>query len=84
MREVRAPEKSRVSQSLTSRSRICNEGQRGAQKGPSRNPGAKDMGWYRGTCPRAELGGQSLGGGGCEARQGGRIWIFMSCPFKNP
>ena len=59
--EVRAVEKSRVSQSLTSRSRICKEGQRGAQKGPSRKPKAKDLGWHRGICPRAELEGQSQG-----------------------
>lgn len=65
VREVRALEKSRVSQSLTSCSCICKEGQRGAQKGPCRNPGAKDTGWHGGTCPRAELGGQSreLGAG---------------------
>ena len=79
--EVRAAEKSRVSQSLTSRSRICKEGQRGAQKGPCRNPGAKDTGWHGGTCPRAELGGQSreLGAGGAvrHAREGG---FGFSCP----
>ena len=58
---MRALEKSRVSQSLTSCSCICKKGQRGAQKGPSRNPEAKDMGWHGGTCPRAEHEGQSQG-----------------------
>ena len=61
VREVRALEKSWVSQSLTSCSCTCQEGQRGAQKGPSRNPRAKDRGWHGGTCPRAEPEGQSQG-----------------------
>ena len=60
LREMRAPGKSRVSQSLTSRSRICKEKQRGAQKGPSRNPRAKDMNWHRAIAPEQSLKGEAV------------------------
>jgi hypothetical protein len=79
VREARALEKNRVSQSFTSRSRICGEGRREVQKGlllspiPGHlEPSAWGFRLATGTCPRAAG----------ELCQEGRVWVFMSCPFK--
>lgn len=87
LREARALEKCRVSQSFTSRSRICMEGAKRGSEGPIPHPpglpgkpASQDTAWHKGTWPRAALGGW----GGNESCQGGRVWVFMSCPFKDP
>lgn len=49
-------------------------------QGLSRNKVPEDTAWHRDTCPRAALGGQWGEGGDMP----GRVWMFMSCPFKSP
>ena len=62
LREVRVLGKSWVSQSLTSHSHICTEKQRGAQKGPSRNPRAKGTDWHGAVAPEQSLKGEAVTG----------------------
>ena len=80
VREARALEKCRVSQTFTSCSRICREGaKRGSEgaipqpPGLPGNPVPEDTAWFKGTCRKAELGAGEVS----HAREGE---FGFSCP----
>ena len=59
-------------------------GREGFRRAHPGNPGPKTWAGTGAFAPEQSLKGSHKGGWWGEPCQWGRIWIFMSCPFKNP